>query len=235
MKPPTQVAAAAANISPQGSLHCRCEATGPLPIGSANVLVMNKELVEIRQSADPGDAEQPDGRPGPDPRDEPREVLALSRSDPAPLSEPFEWASRTMQGPATRSRSRNTMWAARSRAAQPSNRVGTSGPSSSRRSQSSRRSCVSNPTSAMPRQSTRNSRHVERGRRSTATEGATMVRDLDGHLSTGTLCSEQSQSGLPEAAVEQAGSPRLSDVSDPGDHDLAGRGGRSAVASTAAA
>lgn len=92
MKPPTQVAAAAANISPQGSLHCRCEATRPLSIGSANVLVMNKELVEIRQSADPGDAEQPDGRPGPDPRDEPREVLAVSQSDPALLSEPFEGA-----------------------------------------------------------------------------------------------------------------------------------------------
>ena len=45
VKPPTQVMAAAANISPQGSIHCRREATGPLSIGSAHVLVMNKELV----------------------------------------------------------------------------------------------------------------------------------------------------------------------------------------------
>ena len=45
VQPPTQVVAAAANVSPQGGIHCRRQASGPLSIGSANVLVMNKELV----------------------------------------------------------------------------------------------------------------------------------------------------------------------------------------------
>ena len=90
VQPPTQVVAAAANVSPQGSIHCRRKATGPMPIRSANVLVVNKELVQIRQGADPFNAEEPDGRAGPDPRDEPREVLAGGQSDPAPLGEPLE-------------------------------------------------------------------------------------------------------------------------------------------------
>jgi hypothetical protein len=51
---------------------------------------MNEELVEIRQTADPSDAEEPNGRAGPDPRDEPRKVLALSQFRPTPLGEPFE-------------------------------------------------------------------------------------------------------------------------------------------------
>ena len=82
--------AAATNVSPQGSIHCRREATGPLLIGSANVLMMNKELIQVRQGADPSDAEHTDGRAGPDPRDEPREVLSLGQSGPTPLGEPLE-------------------------------------------------------------------------------------------------------------------------------------------------
>ena len=61
-----------------------------MPIGSANVLVVDKELVEIREGADPFHAEEADGRAGSDPRDEPRKVLALGQSDPAPLGEPLE-------------------------------------------------------------------------------------------------------------------------------------------------
>ena len=53
LKPPTQVVAAAANVSPQRRIHCRREASGPMPISSANVLVVNKELVEIRQRSGP--------------------------------------------------------------------------------------------------------------------------------------------------------------------------------------
>jgi hypothetical protein len=49
-----------------------------------------KKLVEIRQGADPSDAEEPDGRAGPDPRDEPGEVLALGQRGSAPLGEPWE-------------------------------------------------------------------------------------------------------------------------------------------------
>ena len=51
---------------------------------------MNKELVEIGQTADPSDAEESDGRAGPDPRDQPRKVLALGQTGPTPLGEPLE-------------------------------------------------------------------------------------------------------------------------------------------------
>ena len=90
VKPPTQVVATATNVAPQGSIHFRREATGPKPVRSAKVLVVNKELVEIRQGADPFNAEEPDGRAGPDPRDEPCEVLVVGQSDPAPLGESLE-------------------------------------------------------------------------------------------------------------------------------------------------
>lgn len=89
-KPPTEVMAAAAHVSPQRSIHCRREATGPSSVGSANILVMNKELVEIGQFTDPPDAEEPRGRAGPDPCEEPREVLGLCQSGPTPLGEPLE-------------------------------------------------------------------------------------------------------------------------------------------------
>ncbi|ORX14294.1 hypothetical protein AWC27_20435 [Mycobacterium szulgai] len=69
-QPPTQITAAAANVSPQGGVHFRGEATGPIAIGAANVLVMNKELVEIGQSADPANAKEANRRAGSDPRDE---------------------------------------------------------------------------------------------------------------------------------------------------------------------
>ena len=91
-EPPTQVVAAAANVAPQGSFHCRCEVTGPTLVRSANVLVVNKELVQIRQGADPSNAEEPDGRAGADPRDEPREVVAVGQSGPTALGEPLERA-----------------------------------------------------------------------------------------------------------------------------------------------
>jgi hypothetical protein len=90
VKPPTEITAAAANISPQRRLHCRREATGASSIRSANVLMMNKELVEIRRVANPPNAEEPDGRAGPDSRDEPCDVLALSQSGPTPLGESLE-------------------------------------------------------------------------------------------------------------------------------------------------
>jgi hypothetical protein len=61
-----------------------------MPIRSANVLVVNEELIQIRQRADPFHAEEADGRAGSDPRDKPREILALGQSDPAALGEPLE-------------------------------------------------------------------------------------------------------------------------------------------------
>ena len=113
-KPATQKAATAANVSPQRGIHRRREAAWPLAIGSANILVVNEELVEIRHGAHPSDAEESDRRAGPDPPDEPREVRALSQSGPAPLGEPLERTGQDKQGPATGSCSRNTRWAARS-------------------------------------------------------------------------------------------------------------------------
>src|SRR6476469_2517960 len=79
-EPPTQVATAAPDISPQGSVHRRREAAGPLAVRAANILVMNEELVETREGPDPSEAEEPRGRPGPDTRDEPRELTGLGQS-----------------------------------------------------------------------------------------------------------------------------------------------------------
>lgn len=93
VEPSTQVATGSASIAPQGSIHCRRKAAGPLPIRSADVLVVNEELIEIREGPDPSNAEEPDRRPGPDPRDEPRKVLALSQPCPTPLGEPSEGTS----------------------------------------------------------------------------------------------------------------------------------------------
>ena len=86
----TQITAAAANVSPQRGIHRRREATRSLAIGSANILVMNEELVEIRHGTHPSDAEESDRRTGPDPSDKPRKVLARSQSGPTPLGEPRE-------------------------------------------------------------------------------------------------------------------------------------------------
>ena len=60
---------------------------------------MNKKLVEVRQRPDPPKAEEADRRAGPDPRDQPGEVLALSQSDPALLREPLEGARQDEAGP----------------------------------------------------------------------------------------------------------------------------------------
>ena len=51
---------------------------------------MDEELVEICHGAHPPDTEESDRRPGPDPSDQPRKVLALSQSGPPPLAEPRE-------------------------------------------------------------------------------------------------------------------------------------------------
>jgi hypothetical protein len=61
-----------------------------MPVRSANVLVVNEELVEIRQRPDPFHAEEPDGRAGSDLRDKRGEILALGQSDPAALGESLE-------------------------------------------------------------------------------------------------------------------------------------------------
>ena len=90
MQTTAQIPATAANVSPQGGIHRRGEAAGSLAIGSANILVMNEELVEVRYGTHPSDAEESDRRAGPYPPDEPRKVFALSQSGPTPLGEPRE-------------------------------------------------------------------------------------------------------------------------------------------------
>src|ERR1700751_5634482 len=90
VKPPTQVAASAVNVSPQGSIHRRRQATGSSSVRPADILVVNEELVEIRQRPHPPDAEEADGWAGTDSRDEPREFLPLGQSDPTLFGEPFK-------------------------------------------------------------------------------------------------------------------------------------------------
>jgi hypothetical protein len=99
LQPPTQEAAAAAYVAPQGGIHCGRQVSGASPVGAADVLVMNKELVEVRESPDPPYAEEADWRAGPNPRDEPGEVIALGQSDSALLGEPLEGAGQDNAGP----------------------------------------------------------------------------------------------------------------------------------------
>ena len=99
VQPPTQEVAAAANVEPQGGIHCGCQVSRVQPVRAADILVMNKELVEIRQSPDPPDAEEADGWAGTDPRNERGEVAALGQSDPALFGEPLEWARQDEAGP----------------------------------------------------------------------------------------------------------------------------------------
>jgi hypothetical protein len=98
VQPPAQIATAAANVAPQGDIHCRREATGPPPVRPANVLVMNEELVEVRQGSDRSEAEEPDRRARPDPRDETREILAPSQTRPTPFGEALEGTGQNQAG-----------------------------------------------------------------------------------------------------------------------------------------
>src|ERR1700751_4280016 len=86
-KPPTQVVAAVANVSPQRGIHFRREASGLAVISSAEVLMMNEELVQIRQGPPPLEREKAAGGAGPDPGGEPRQVPAFRQSHPALLGE----------------------------------------------------------------------------------------------------------------------------------------------------
>jgi hypothetical protein len=60
---------------------------------------MNKELVEVRESPDPPYAERTDGWAGPDPRDEPGEVVALGQPGSTLLGESLEGARQDNAGP----------------------------------------------------------------------------------------------------------------------------------------
>ena len=99
VQPPTQEVAAAPNVEPQGGIHCGCQVSRVQPVRTADILVMNKELVEIRQSPDPPDAEEADGWAGTDPRNERGEVIAHGQSDPALLGEPLERSRKDEAGP----------------------------------------------------------------------------------------------------------------------------------------
>ena len=54
--------------------------------------MVNKELVESRKRTNPANAEEPDRRTGPDPLDQPRELVVLGQSRPTLLGEPLKGA-----------------------------------------------------------------------------------------------------------------------------------------------
>jgi hypothetical protein len=70
LQPTTQKTAAAPNVSPQRGIHRGRETARPQAIGSAKILVVDEELVEIRHGTYPSEAEEPDRRAGPDLLDE---------------------------------------------------------------------------------------------------------------------------------------------------------------------
>jgi hypothetical protein len=90
-QPATEVAATAADVEPQGRLHHgRKGVAGAQAVRSAQIFVVDEELVQVRERADPADAEEPRRRPRPDPREEPPEVAGRRQPRPASLGEPLK-------------------------------------------------------------------------------------------------------------------------------------------------
>ena len=90
VKTPTQIATTAANVSPQRGIHCGREASRPVVIRPAYVLVMDEELVEIRQRANPSDAEEPAGGPDRIRVTSRGKSVAPGQSGPTPFGELLE-------------------------------------------------------------------------------------------------------------------------------------------------
>ena len=72
----------AADVAPQGLVHCMLVRPGTTTVGSADVLVVDEELIEAREPAHPSDAEKAGRRSRPDRRDERCEVPQRERSSP---------------------------------------------------------------------------------------------------------------------------------------------------------
>src|SRR3954454_10068331 len=86
----TEVAASPKHVSPQGGVELRCQQARAHPVGSPHILVMNEELVQVGDRADPADAEDPRGRPRPDPEHQPPEVPPIRDVRSPPLREVLE-------------------------------------------------------------------------------------------------------------------------------------------------
>ena len=90
-QPPTQEAAPAPHVPPQGGVQFGCQAARSPSVSPANVLVMDEELVEIRHRADPLKPEEPNAadRTG-FARRAIGSRLAPRQLGPAPLGEPLK-------------------------------------------------------------------------------------------------------------------------------------------------
>ena len=87
-QPAAQIAAAALDVSPQRRLQRGCQIlTRAQPVGPADVLVVDEELVETREGAHPGHPEEAGGWTGPQPGDEPAEFAAFDHCRRAALGQ----------------------------------------------------------------------------------------------------------------------------------------------------
>ena len=91
VQPAAQVPATSVDVAPQGGLQrgrqpvARAQAVRP-----AHVLLVDEELVQAREGANPPDPEEPRRRARPDPPDEPPELPLPRQPRPAALSEPLK-------------------------------------------------------------------------------------------------------------------------------------------------
>jgi len=101
-QPPREVPGSAADVVPQRLVHALLAGPGITAVGSADVLMVDVELVEAREPTHPSDAEETSRRPGPERGDKPGEVPARERSLPpfgeaAPRAGQDEpWAGQTV-------------------------------------------------------------------------------------------------------------------------------------------
>jgi hypothetical protein len=70
----------ATDVAPKGLIHCMLVRSRPTTVGSSYVLVVDEELIEVREPAHPSDAEEAWRRSRSDRRNEPSEVPQRERS-----------------------------------------------------------------------------------------------------------------------------------------------------------
>jgi hypothetical protein len=76
-----------ADVAPEGLVHCVLVRSRTATVGSAAVLVVDEELVEVREPAHPSHPEEARGRSRSDGRNEPGEVLQRERSSSSSFRE----------------------------------------------------------------------------------------------------------------------------------------------------
>ena len=145
---PRQEPASAADVALQGLVHGRLVRPGTTAVRSADILVVDEELIQAGQPAHPADAERAGRRSRPERRDEPGEVPQRERSS-ASFRQAAPRTGQDQPGAGQGSRSRRTRCAARSRVVHGARRVGGPGPSSPSRPASCARSAASKKGPAM--------------------------------------------------------------------------------------